>query len=437
VRAARPGDGDPDHDLRAAEPLSTGLCFTKAEAKDPALLQTCARHLGSRRRYEVVEPVRASSRCGSSWTRSRGRRWQPCQANEDCQPDAAHAANATIGSKGFECLQLNPGEQKRCIQRCETVGNDRVCRPGHVCEDVGTPAMSLPACVESACHPRPVLAPRDPVPGAGGPKLRGPGGAMPRFQTEVEQAPLGPLAAAAPSTAPATCCCRSGSRCRPPTAATSTTARRAPPTPGRTGPPPPLRRGAIPASSSAPTGTRPPPLGVTPGVHVKALFENPEIRFVLTNLEQYVGDGAVISFSVSNGFTPLRVLATGEASFSCGVRIVPRPVDAALLRNELSSDLGFPPYLFVVDQSRTTRLRQPRPGPAHQPAPHHQLSRRAHRLERHQLHLPHPVARGLEPAKGRGAGRILTSRRCDLILHVGLHAYRRGRRGDAPAKGRE
>jgi hypothetical protein len=335
-------------------PLSPGLCFTKAEAKDAVLLQTCTRHLGSRRRYEVVEAVRGQLSLRLKLDEVPKPALRPCQTAADCRPDAAHEPNATLGSLGFECLQVNPGEQMRCVQRCESKGNDRGCRPGHVCEEVGTPDRPLTACVEAPppearCWPRSV---RYQV--HAGRSFVVAGGAMPRFETQLEQGPVGPL----------------GGRCVLDATRHPLLSQRIPLSAphcnnvGDGADATAAARGHRPAAD-APSwgnpclffglnGDETATAGVTPVEHVKALFENPEIRFVLTNLEQYVGDGAVISFSVSNGFTPLRVLSTGEAGFSLGVRIVAGPMDAATLRNELSADLNFPPYIFVVDQSRTT-----------------------------------------------------------------------------------
>lgn len=88
--------------------------------------------------------------------------------------------------------------------------------------------------------------------------------------------------------------------------------------------------------------------------HVKALFENPHVRFILTNLEQYVGDGASVYVSIEGGFSPLRVRPLrGTVDFRLGTRIITAPLDAAANLTEAVEGAP-PPYLFVVDQGRTS-----------------------------------------------------------------------------------
>jgi hypothetical protein len=88
--------------------------------------------------------------------------------------------------------------------------------------------------------------------------------------------------------------------------------------------------------------------------HVKALFENPNVRLVFTNLEQYVGDSAAVRVSIQGGFSPLRVRPTRPSvDFRLGVRIVTGPMDSSLALTDAIEGTP-PPYLFVVDQGRTS-----------------------------------------------------------------------------------
>jgi hypothetical protein len=97
-----------------------------------------------------------------------------------------------------------------------------------------------------------------------------------------------------------------------------------------------------------------------PGPRVKAVFENPHARLLLTNLQQYVGDAATVDVSIGNlqaGYVPL-VVATPPTSSSLriglGVRIVTGPMPAEQLSQEFIEPA--PPYMFVVDQGRTLQL---------------------------------------------------------------------------------
>jgi hypothetical protein len=96
--------------------------------------------------------------------------------------------------------------------------------------------------------------------------------------------------------------------------------------------------------------------GGTGAPRPKALFENQQVRFILTNLDAYVGDAADINFTVMGGFGPLRVTSlAGEVSFSLGVRILTGPMLAPSPPSsaELDSNPGSP-YMFLIDQGRTS-----------------------------------------------------------------------------------
>lgn len=103
----------------------------------------------------------------------------------------------------------------------------------------------------------------------------------------------------------------------------------------------------------------------TPTGTVSALFQNSEIRFVLTNMQTTVGDPVQISFTVDGGTGPQQVASSIDVSLGLPARIVVGPVSSAdpsiplpipptsgdgfdgFNLNPLVSNM---PYLFVIDQ---------------------------------------------------------------------------------------
>jgi hypothetical protein len=90
--------------------------------------------------------------------------------------------------------------------------------------------------------------------------------------------------------------------------------------------------------------------------HVKALFENTQIRMVLTNLEEYFGDALGVGISVTGGFVPELIEQTGDAFATLGTRILTGPLeipfpDSPGYNAEQTVYTAFP-YLYVVDQGR-------------------------------------------------------------------------------------
>ncbi|HET6146380.1 MAG TPA: hypothetical protein VFH68_02525 [Polyangia bacterium] len=85
-----------------------------------------------------------------------------------------------------------------------------------------------------------------------------------------------------------------------------------------------------------------------------ALFQNRELRFVLANLEAYLGDSLQITFDVHGGFQPDTVLIPGSVQLDAPARIVVSPIDSQGQASDLSSTHELP-FLFVVDQRRLAR----------------------------------------------------------------------------------
>jgi hypothetical protein len=362
-------------------PGNPGLCLSRDRVRDEELMRQCSRHLGSRRRYEVLEATRTRLVLGPKLDEVPRPAVMTCTKDEDCQPGPSHMANPNVsGDRGFQCLEVRPGELRRCVKRCgvedvdgRPVPNDRACRAGHVCEDVGSPLG--PLCVEAPpsderCWPEVVRYQVQAgksylVNGSESPYLpnvteaRAAGQEVGRCERDETQHPL--LAHRIPLSAP---------RCK--TVADGETAATA-----LVQSPDAEEGRGNPCLFLGPNGDESGP-GAGTETHVKALFENPELRFVATNLEQYPGDSVSMLLHVVGGQKIERVSSTDPQSVfvSLGVRIVTSPVDAqrpsGTAPGPVSED-GLPPYLFVIDQGRNlpvgsrgqiVRLN-PRPTPSH------------------------------------------------------------------------
>jgi len=97
---------------------------------------------------------------------------------------------------------------------------------------------------------------------------------------------------------------------------------------------------------------------LTAGPTFSALFQNREIRFVLTNLETTTGDTVQLRLGVNGGSVGQQVAVAVDSAIGLPARVVVGPVPAAdqtldltvplpVEAGYLPSDL---PYLFVVDQ---------------------------------------------------------------------------------------
>jgi len=92
-----------------------------------------------------------------------------------------------------------------------------------------------------------------------------------------------------------------------------------------------------------------------PDNHVRAFFQNPQIRFVMTNLDQYAGDLLALHFELQNGFLPLTVsIPSYEVLLTMGTRIITGPTKTpeSPVRQDQNQHSSYP-YLYVVDQGRT------------------------------------------------------------------------------------
>ncbi len=327
-----------DRVCRSGAPGAPGLCLPKAQASDEAILRACTRAMTSRRRYEVTGSGRSQLTLGLKLDELPRTALDACQSDQDCEAPPTFV--------GFKCQSIRDGEPPRCVKPCEKTGDDRACRIGFVCENFPASASTvLPLCVEGptidqVCWPD--LA-RYRV--QAGKSFVVKGGVMPRFPTlrevngmcvpDERRNPLLqdriPLNAAACADLPdeSTIQAAHGKLFEGPGARVNPCLYRA-------------------RNIEDPEGV---PL------HVKALFQNPEVGFVVTNLEQFAGDSAAIGFEVngqSGGFIPEAAAFPSDILLTLSVRIVigPTRTPESQLDVETGSSNGFP-YFYVVDQGRT------------------------------------------------------------------------------------
>jgi hypothetical protein len=98
------------------------------------------------------------------------------------------------------------------------------------------------------------------------------------------------------------------------------------------------------------------PMG-TPPQHVRALFRNGQIGFVLANLDRAPSAQFVSTFDVHGGFSPQVVQDPVTVEVSMPARIVYGPIDAVKQLSPWTDVTTEERYLFVVDQRRLGRAQ--------------------------------------------------------------------------------
>ncbi len=99
-------------------------------------------------------------------------------------------------------------------------------------------------------------------------------------------------------------------------------------------------------TAASPTEPPKPPLRV--------LFQNREIRFVLANVDAYLGDEEQITFDVHGGFQADTVVMPTDIDIDMPIRIMVGPVDSQTQAADMMMTHELP-FLFVVDQRRLGR----------------------------------------------------------------------------------
>ena len=95
---------------------------------------------------------------------------------------------------------------------------------------------------------------------------------------------------------------------------------------------------------------------VPPTHHVRALFQNSQMTFVLANVDRAPSSQFVTSFDVHGGFGTQVVQDPITLEVSMPARIVLGPVDSlAQVTTGTATPTYEVPYLFVVDQHRLGR----------------------------------------------------------------------------------
>jgi hypothetical protein len=342
---------------RQAAAGTPGLCFPRTAARDDQFLARCRRVLTSRRRYEVVSSTPRQLELGPKIDEVARTGLNPCTPvapevdDPQCRVGVAYA--------GYRCLQVRSDDHPRCVQPCGVAGpdGDRRCRIGTVCEDVPGSLVG-PLCVEGppldescwpaqasyrvqAGHSFMVVGSSAAVP----PVARNEGGQcvpdLSRHELLINRIPLD-----APH-------CQNVADGTP-----VATALEQQPQGGMMPSPagnPCLFQAPNDDEGEAATNTPYPAVCMMRACHVKALFQNQQVRFVMTNLEEYAGDADSTRFDVAGGFVPLSGDYPDDVIITAGARILPSPMktpESPGMSAGLTDFTSFP-YLFVVDQGRT------------------------------------------------------------------------------------
>jgi hypothetical protein len=365
-------DCQPDDQFTCQVTVSGGprLCLPRDSTASGNVVskETCAKFFGSRVRYEVAAVAATSLQLRLKLDEVPKTTLNPCQqATEatDCQVDIDHGKGAvdppdgSIGKK-FKCLAVRDGENPRCVKPCE---HDSDCRAGNVCEKVpGTLSAVGSLCVEAppiveACFPQSMttgtLRPTVAYSLRAGHAFTVSGSLMPSLSPFKRTSPDADASCAAQPLVDPSLVARiplSAPRCPDAFIAQATA-------PGpyvqqlsaQAGSNPCLYSGDAPVDDVTATATNP------RATNVRAFFQNPQIRFVLSNLNQYAGDLLSIQFAFLYGYSPLTAYNSSyEVLLTMGTRIIAGPTQTpeSPLWSNLANSITYP-YIYVVDQGKT------------------------------------------------------------------------------------
>jgi hypothetical protein len=341
-----------------------GMCLPIDSATSTRLIDSCDLFLGSRMRYEVAQATTTALTLRLKLDEVPKTTLNPCTRetqDKDCRIDVDHGSLVTGnpdggGKRAFECLEVRAHEP-RCVQACK---DDTDCRAGHVCESVPWVDASVgKLCVEAppidaGCFPQPMTSYSVRaghgfvVYGDSMPTLHNGRVASDRKTCQYDASGNPSLVDRIPLSAPQ---CPDFDQWKDPaTGANVTSGKLVQELPAQAGSNPCLYQGAHndgDTNGSLEAGA--------PDEHVRAFFQNPQIRFVLTNLDQYAGDLLAIHFVFQYGFSPLTVqIPSYEVLLTMGTRIMVGPIKTpeSPVRRDPATGIAYP-YLYVVDQGRT------------------------------------------------------------------------------------
>jgi len=318
-----------------ATPAAPGLCLrtTAIETLGPL----CERFTATRMRYTISQASLGQLELELRPDELARPTLAQCQSDNDCRIGP--------GYDRFVCAELTAGEGARCVNPCSApVSGDSECREGFVCEDIGSALGSV--CVEA-----PPIQPEhascfefaDDYSVHAGHAFFMTSSALPTFSDVAEI----------------------DGRCQPRL-----------PRPRRMNQRIPLSAQACPQAITnteqallttpgtddgagnpclfiGTNGDEDPSDATSSTLHVKALFESPNVRFVLTNLEQPFGDGLTISFEAVGGFLLDGVSNLVRESVAVPMQIVTGPSEVivdTIGGQRITSP--FHPYLYIVDGGR-------------------------------------------------------------------------------------
>jgi hypothetical protein len=357
-------------------PGAPGVCFPKTEPRDPERLRRCARLLGSRRRYDIVRSTTTRLDLALKINELPRTSLDPCTKDADCQ-------NSSV-FMGYECKAVREGEPRRCVKSCK---EDRDCRGGTVCEMVpggATLCVDAPPldAANASCFPEDIsykiqagnsfLVTHSLLSANGLSVTPAPAPRTTREQDGVctadptrnallvNRIPLSAPACTGLSTMPSGFVSTKDARDKMPMAAMgwgNPCLFRAP-NADETGITDPCTKDA---DCQTAAGFSCLEVHYGEGLrcvksHVKALFQTPDYRIVLTNLDQYAGDAVRMRFEMDGGFLPSAASTPEDILMSMPVRIVTGPTktpDSPTEQAAPPSTAPSFPYFYIVDQGRT------------------------------------------------------------------------------------
>jgi hypothetical protein len=319
-----------------------GLCVRRTKAAGFAA--ECGRLLKSRRRYEITTAGNTSLGLGLKLQENPKPSIIACNSDAEC---------AMPGVAGFACVEPVAGQGRRCVVPC---ANDLGCTSGFVCEITGSPSAGF--CVEAPLPTARCLEETKIYTVQAGKSFLVQGSFTPSFASaEAINGRCEPLASRNPrfqNRIPFSAPQCSNFQDQPVDSSSAQTTLK-PQTADLFFQSPMTATGfSNPCFYRGINGDDQPstPAAFVASSHVKAFFEGPEMKFVITNLEQPFGDGLTLQFQVQGGFRPDQVVAGTQPQIALPTMLVTGPT---LVPSETDDDPLAParyPYIYIVDSGR-------------------------------------------------------------------------------------